>query len=149
MRQMFCQELSGKWVPPRTRKGVSKVFQLPLAYVVYNHHNSSAPMSSEKPTTKILTGVAIAILGPFALYLCRKWLIPIWDLFWGGVVSVWNWILASHAIPGWLIIILFITALWCSIKIAVALLALGRKPGQPRPPREPHWMEFTVMEFEG
>lgn len=102
-------------------------------------------MSSEKPTTRIITGVAVAVLGPLALYLCRKWLIPIGDWLWGVVVLVWNWIFVSHAVPGWLIILLSsiagVALSYVSLRIWKLILNYSA-PGT-------QWTEFTRFEFKG
>lgn len=105
-------------------------------------------MSSEKPIIKIVVGVTTAVLSAGALYLCRNWVLPILSWCRGVAVSVWDWITFSHSVPGWLIILLSMTALWCSVEIILAVNA-ARKPQKPRPLRDSDWPQFLEVEFMG
>ena len=105
-------------------------------------------MSSEKPSTKIIVQVVGGVILAGTLYLCRTLLIP--GLKWCGgfVVSVWNWIFDSHAVPGWLIIILSVISVWCVVRVVMDLLSTLSK-SLPALPREPRWTDFREFEFKG
>jgi hypothetical protein len=98
--------------------------------------------SSEKPATKILVTVVGGIALAAILYVCRHWLPPIFRWLADILASAWTWIASSHALPGWIIVPLFIAALWCTILIVASF----RRPAAPR---EPHWRDFAEFEFLG
>lgn len=98
--------------------------------------------SIEKPSNKIFVAVTSSLILVGLSYIGRHWLPPAFKWFIFISSLAWNWFIALHAIPGWVILPLGFTGVWCVIRLSSTF----RSPPQPA---EPHWTDFTELKFLG
>jgi hypothetical protein len=102
--------------------------------------------STEKPSRKIFIGVVIAVLTACALWFLRHVILPFCEWVWSSVVVVWNYLLASYSVPGWVTLVLSILAIICVVGWIGSLI----KSSDPTKEEGSwSWRDFREMEFAG
>jgi len=74
-------------------------------------------VSSERPSSKIIIQVVGTVIAAAILYLFRSWLPVIGSWLFSVIRAIWTFLIAGHAIPGWLLVIFVVCTLWLTVRV--------------------------------